>query len=163
MRRILTLLIAILFSLSGCASLTGYKRGLVGVTAGASLGATGGAVLSPNDESRALNALVFGLSGALVGGLTAWITDSNEVPPSTQVGLKDRDPRVPQDLLVQPTAELPQFVKDRLQPLVIEEFVQKDTVTEEGTLHEPHKVYRIKRMPELFPSPVQESSGGKSK
>ena len=47
----------------------GVSHFLLGAAAGALAGGTGGVLLSPNAESRPLNGLVFGLTGALVGGL----------------------------------------------------------------------------------------------
>ena len=40
--------------------------------------------------------------------------------------------------------------------MVIEEYLEADRVTEEGTLHEPHKAYRIKRPAELFARPTED-------
>jgi hypothetical protein len=125
---------------------------------GAAIGALGGYGFSPNDESRGINALVFGLAGAVIGGLIGILTDMQ--PPSSEdkPSLKERDlGSVPtsRDYIIPTDQKLPSFVKERLQPVVIEESVQQDTVTDDGALHEPHKVYRIKRPSELYSNPVK--------
>jgi hypothetical protein len=140
----------------GCAT-TGRHRILLGVASGSTLGGLAGAALSPNPESQTLNALVFGLSGALAGGAFALITD--QAPPSNpeNLTLKDREGNSggkSREFIVHPDQELPSFLKSRVQPVVIEEYVESDRVSEEGTLHEPHKAYRIKRSAELFAKPV---------
>jgi hypothetical protein len=142
---------------SSCASIRGKDRVLVAVAAGSVAGAGGGASLSPNDESRGLNAIVFGLSGALVGGAVALLTDPEPNPEPGPSSLKDREIGLggkSRDYLVVPHQELPEFLKRRVQPVVIEEYVESDRVTEEGTLHEPHRAYRIKQPAELFAKPV---------
>ncbi|MBY0472106.1 hypothetical protein K2X30_13145 [bacterium] len=148
------LLISIFFS--SCATVRGSQRILFGAGVGAVAGAGGGAALSPNDESRGLNALVFGLSGALVGGVVALLTDHKEDVKKAEPALNGQDNAVSLKYQVLPEDRLPSFVRDRLQPTVIEEYVQPDVVTEEGVLHEPHKVYRIKRLPELYSKPNHE-------
>jgi len=135
------------------------ERGRIaaGLLAGATAGAAGGALLSPNDESRGLNALVFGLSGALVGGGGAFLFGAEDKKNEVSNDLRSRELRgaVPgREYQVSPQQELPDFLKNRVQPVVIEEFVEKDRVTEEGTLHEPHRAYRIKRPAELYANPV---------
>ncbi len=149
-------LLAVL-STSGCASLTGRKRFLLGTGLGAGLGAAGGAVFSPNQESRMLNTLVFGLSGALLGGVAALLTDSKPEVPKSQGDLKAQESldRSLREFQVTPNQQLPKFVRERIQPLVIEEFIEEDSVSEDGTLHEPHKAYRVKRSGELFAKPIQ--------
>lgn len=141
---------------AGCSTLSGGKRVMSFSLAGAGAGAVSGAALSPNEESRALNALVFGLSGALVGGGLALLTDPNLMTAETS-DLKKRELGSRQEAneyLVLPEQELPEFLQRRVQPAIIEEFVEKDHVTDEGTLHEPHRAYRIKRPAELFASPT---------
>ena len=164
MRTILSAFVVTLMFATSCAT-TGKTRILIGAGIGAGTLAVSGNILSPNDESRALNALVFGLVGAIAGGTMALLTDPRPTPSEAKTTLRDRDQGAPSgnvDILVQPSQSLPQFVKDRLQPLVIEESIQADSVTEEGTLHEPHKIYRIKHLPELDARPVT-SAGGNSK
>lgn len=51
------------------------SRFLTGAAAGGAAGAIAGFALSPNEESRGLNGLIFGLTGALSGGLFALIWD----------------------------------------------------------------------------------------
>ena len=160
------IVVTIVMSLSGCANLSSRARFWVTSGAGAAAGAAGGVTLSPNEESRALNALVFGLTGALLGGGWAMLTDRSPEHKETNNGLKAQE-RLQDKLLDQtvrefqvgPAGEVPAFVRDRLHPLVIEEFVEADSVGEDGTLHEPHKVYRIKRPGELFARPVQARQG----
>ncbi len=147
------LIVAILiFSFSGCAT-NPRKRALYGAGIGAGIGAFGGAVLSPNDESKGVNALVFGLTGAVLGGIVGlFLHDDAELPKAGDT-LEERE--LGQEFVVpQETGALPAYVKDRLQPLVIEEYVEKDSVGDDGGLREPHRVWRIKRPAELAPKPV---------
>jgi hypothetical protein len=65
--------------------------------------------------------------------------------------------------MIPPQQELPEFLKRRIQPVVIEEFIEKDQVTDEGTLHEPHRAYRIKRPAELYTNPVPPEEGARAK
>lgn len=163
MRRLIFMLIAILIG-CGCSTTRSVKRMGIGAAGGGAFGVVGGAVLSPNSESRALNSLVFGLSGALVGVAVAALTQPQdaEVNPETgsfkareqQGGASARQFTV--GVPVQSARELPAFLKERLQPVVIEEALETDSVGEDGTLHEPHKVYRIRRPAELFAKPVFE-------
>lgn len=151
--------IALSFVLTGCATLNGRNRILAGIGMGAAAGAGGGALFSPNGESRNLNTLVFGLSGALAGGVISYLTDSSSSLEKRSTDLKARELGVTQvgkDFLVIPEASLPEFVRKRMQPVVVEEFIERDHVTEEGTLHEPHKAYRIKRPAELFAGPTSQ-------
>jgi hypothetical protein len=164
MNRVIAILVTVSIT-SGCAT-TGRTRIMVGAGMGASVGAVGGNFLSPNDESRGINSLVFGLAGAIIGGLTALLTDAQPPISESKPSLKDRDLGATpdaRDFIVPADRTLPEFVRRRLQPTVIEESTQQDEVTEEGTLHEPHKVYRIKRMPELFSNPVSPKSQGGAK
>ena len=65
---------------SGCASMP-RKRFLIGGAIGGAGGATAGALLSPNAESRGLNALVFGLVGTVAGAVIGLlIRDDAEEP-----------------------------------------------------------------------------------
>ena len=150
---------------TGCATVSGSRRIVAGAVLGGASGAAGGAFLSPNEDSRGLNALVFGLAGALVGGTVAILSDPTPPPPSPPT-LKERERAIlptARELGVPQSADLPDFVKKRLQPLVVEEFIETDLVTEEGTLHEPHKVYRIKRQPEFYSKPIENNSEGETK
>lgn len=146
--------VALLF-LPACA--TGRARFLIGTGIGAGMGATGGALFSPNEESTNLNALVFGLTGALLGGVTALLTDSKpEIPKATSdLRAAEQNTILQKEYPLMNQQELPEFLRGRLQPVVIEEFMESDTVSEDGTLHEPHKVYRIKKPGELFAKPAQ--------
>ena len=148
-------------TLPACSTLS-PKAWVVGAAlAGGAAGSTAGTVLSPNDDSRVLNALVFGLSSALVGGGIALWATPDRARSEIKTDLKTRElgtNRPAQEYLVQPEQPLPDFLKKRVQPAVIEEFTEKDSVTEEGTLHEPHKAYRIKRQAELTPLPADEVS-----
>lgn len=145
-------------SLTGCASVAGKYRILGGAAIGGSVGAVGGAAFSPDEENRAINALVFGLASALVGGGIALLTDTPERAPDAPNDLRARElggASGGREYIVMPNQKLPAFLKPRVKPVVIEEFVEKDRVSEEGTLHEPHKVYRIKRQAELYANPVK--------
>ncbi len=154
-KRVLVLIL--MSALQSCASLNSQKdRMLAGAGTGAALGVGGGILLSPNDESRGLNGLVFGLSGALIGGAIGYITTPAEKPTQTAKTLEERElANVPQakEYVVSPQGELPNFLKNRMSPAVVEEFVEQDSVSEDGSLHEPHKVYRIKRAAELISRP----------
>lgn len=142
---------------SGCATpKSSRSRVILGIGIGAGLGATGGVAFSPNDESRAINALVFGLAGALIGGSAAVLTSGEETSARNEKSFRERElglTRPDSEYTIAPHQDLPPFLKNRVQPVVIEEYVETDRVTEEGTLHEPHKAYRIKRPAELFARP----------
>ena len=144
----------------GCAS--GPKRDFVlGVGLGAGAGAAGGAAFSPNRESRPMNALVFGLVGALAGGTVAYLKNQKATPEETKMTLKDKELQPgasAQQYVIGPDQGLPDFVRRRLQPAVVEEYVEADQVSGDGTLHEPHKVYRIERPAEFFARPVDGSN-----
>lgn len=146
----------------GCATLTPtQKRAVLYSGIGAAGGAIGGSMLSPNDESRALNTLVFGLTGALTGSLIASLGPSSR-EPSGPSGFRDRlEEQAAREFSVYPNGELPDFLKNRIQPVVVEEYVESDQVSEDGTLHEPHKVYRIKQPAELYARPPREPKAPK--
>ena len=159
-------LILILAVSTGCASVQGNRRALYGALVGGAAGSLGGMILSPNQESRPMNGLVFGLGLALLGGGVALCTDPKAEVQALPQDLKSREQRsggVPQQYVVYPEQSLPDFLKNRIQPVVIEEFIEKDRVSEEGTLHEPHKVYRIKKPAELFANPVIEKPASGSR
>lgn len=156
---VLTGLICGALTLPGCASLPPRERLLIGMGTGAAVGAGGGAALSPNSESRGLNALVFGLAGALTGGIAALLTAPKQPQSKAIPSLRDRELGVASEGLStrefvapQPT-DLPEFVRHRLKPAVIEEYDETDSLTEDGALRAPHKVYRIKRPAELIVRP----------
>lgn len=161
--RKLILALAVILIASGCSTSRSLKRMGIGAAAGGSMGALGGAVLSPNSESRALNGLVFGLSGALVGVAVAALTQPESSDSRAVESFRTREqqggPALRQftvEVPVSSTQELPAFLKERIQPLVIEEALETDSIGEDGTLHEPHKVYRIRRPAELFSKPIVE-------
>ncbi len=139
-----------------CASTSQNKRTFLYSVGGAAGGAITGAALSPNPESRVLNGVVFGLSGALLAGAAALIWGQDRVNESDKKGsLREREFSQEGELTgrsyqLAPQENLPEFVKQRFRPVIIEEFVERDRVSEEGALHEPHKVYRIKRPAELI-------------
>ena len=139
---------------TSCATLRG--RFLVGVGAGAAAAGGTATLLSPNPESRGLNALVFGLIGGLVGGLISVLFFKDPAPDKSAT-LKEREAAQnssdPTLYAVPASPNLPVFVKERLQPTLVEESDEPDTVSEDGTLHAPHKVYRIERQAELFAKP----------
>ncbi|MCC7441301.1 MAG: hypothetical protein IT285_06700 [Bdellovibrionales bacterium] len=145
---------------AGCATLKGTRRIVTGATGGAALGASGGLAFSPNEESRGMNALVFGLSGALAGGAIALLTDTPETESKSARTFREREQSKPDLRLytVEPTAltgtDLPPFVRQRIAPLLIEETTEGDSIAEDGALHEPHKVYRVLRPAELFARPA---------
>lgn len=150
----------LILNLTACATVSGKKRLALGALSGTAVGASGGAILSPNDASRGMNALVFGLSGALIGSLIAVLSDPGPGEPSTDQSLKAREAsrlEMKREYLVEPSGTVPSFVKQRLQPTIIEESIERDQVSEEGILHEPHKIYRIKRQAELFPNPTNKT------
>lgn len=159
----LTAILIVAALLQACAT-SPRKRFLYGAGIGAGSGALGGAVLSPNPESRGINALIFGLTGAIVGGVTAlFIHDDSELPQSDD-SLKSRDMADAQGaefVVPAQTNSLPSYVQDRLQPVVIEEYLEQDSVAEDGSLREPHRVWRIKRPAELTSKPLTQGTGGK--
>lgn len=154
-------LVCIMTLLSGCATPRG--RFLVGSGIGAvAVGGTAIA-LSPNAESRGMNALVFGLVGALVGGLVGlFIKDDGEVPKADnslkakeQVNLEGSTKKYYEIPFSQ---DLPAWVKQRVQPPILEETVEKASVGEDGSLHEPHPTYRIHRSAELSADPIHSTN-----
>jgi gas vesicle protein len=141
-----------ILTLTACAT-PPRKRFLYGAGIGAGLGALGGAAFSPNPESKGMNALVFGLTGAVLGGVVSLFAHDDSEVPKAKDTLQERE--LGQEFVVRPDAgKLPSYVKDRLQPLVIEEYVEKDSINEDGGLSEPHKVWRIKRPAELVGKPA---------
>lgn len=152
-----TVLVLLVLS-SGCATAP-RKRFLIGAGIGGVAGTVGGAVFSPNSESRGLNSLVFGLTGALIGGLgSLFFHDDAEIPDSPKQTKAADKAAAASDFTVQPTAkELPKFVRDRLTNVIVEELHEPDSITDDGSLHEPHKVYRIKRQAELIANPINEN------
>lgn len=148
--KILTALTLLLF-LTSCAS-TPRKRFLYGTGIGLGVGALGGAAFSPNQESKGVNALVFGLFGAVAGGVAGlFLKDDSELPAASG-SLEERE--LGKEFLVPQGGNLPSFVRERLEPVVIEEHVERDSISEDGSLREPHRVWRIKRQAELSPKPV---------
>ena len=153
------LLVVILF---GSACSTARGRFFFGASTGALV--TGGvaAKLSPNTESVPMNALVFGLVGAIVGGGLAVLThDDGKVPHSNDsIRQKEADQKSLNSKLysVPISTDLPIYVRERILPPVVEEEVEKDTVASDRALHEPHKVYRILRNAELYGNPDNEAT-----
>ncbi len=140
----------------------------MGSVAGGAVGAIASSALSPNDESRGLNALVFGLGGALTGGLLFLFShDDSEIPQSKNLSLKEKEigaggGKISGEYFI-PQNELPGFLKERFKQAIVEEIKVPDTVSEDGALHEPHKVYRIKREAELFAKPIKEQAAIQNK
>ena len=159
MNRACTGLVTLTLLTTSCASLHSRQRLAFGVGLGASIGATGGAALSPNEESRPLNSLVFGLSGALLGGVLALLTDREPEPKIQDQSLRAKElfgasnPAAEREFIVPTSEPLPEFLKQRLKLPVIEEYVEQDSIGEDGTLIAPHRVYRIKRQAELIAQP----------
>ena len=111
-----------------------------------------------------MNALVFGLVGALAGGALGLLTyDDGKIPKAetslhTQEQMQFKSSKL---YLVPNPQELPEFVRQRLQPSIVEELIEPDSVTDDGTLHEPHKAYRIQKNAELFSDPQASASQSK--
>jgi hypothetical protein len=141
------------FAISGCASLNigrTTQGGLIGAAAGAGVGMA----LSPNKESVQMNGLVFGITGAIAGGTLAYLTRSKAPKSSASNTLDERAQAAElasKTFQVPLQSDLPAFVRERLTPVEVEEFELSDLVSDDGTLHGPHKAYRIKRNAELVP------------
>jgi hypothetical protein len=160
-------------ALVGTLAATGCATPRNGFLLGAGVGATavGGTamVFSPNRESLGLNGVIFGLGGALVGGLVGLFLTHEPIAAPTVPRLQQGEMMSGEggiDLVAPASGNLPSFVKDRLQPVVIEEIDETDSLSEDGSLHEPHKVYRIKRPAELFARPPkvpQTKAGGNAR
>lgn len=138
--------------LPACASFS-PDRGSYFAAGGATSGALLGYKFSPNEESQGLNALVFGALGAGLGYLSNRLFSPKEESkaPSDLISRELGVPRAREITLPATDEKLPEFVEKRLTPIVLEEYVEKDSVTEDGALREPHRVWRIKRQPELVP------------
>jgi len=156
-------LLIVTIMVNSCATTGTYRqrnRLLIGMGTGAAVGGVGGNLMSPNDESRGLNTLVFGLAGALIGGLISILTDKEPEAKPEDKSLKAKEFSSERREYVTPAeGALPDFVKQRLQPAVVEEYTESDSVEEDGALHAPHKVYRILRPAELFALPKAAPSG----
>jgi len=151
----------ILIFLCGCSTPRG--RFLLGATTGGLCVGGAAVALSPNQESRGMNALVFGLVGALSGGALALLLSDDAKIPKSESSLQSKEALhtsgLNANLYLAPSGkDLPKFVKDRLQPALIEEATEPDTLSEDGTLHEPHKVYRIQRPAELYSLPKEHTN-----
>lgn len=149
--------VTLILTLTSCSSLTGKRRVVTFGISGASIGAVGGYKLSPNKENQGLNTLVFGLTGALVGSVVGALTDKNDeynqnLKPGT---FKTEGEEInSKTMTITPYENLPSYVKKRLEPIVIEEYIEGDQVDEDGVLRTSHKAYRIKRLPEFSASPI---------
>lgn len=146
--------------LSSCASIEPKENAILwGAGVGGASGAIGGSLLSPNDESRGLNALVFGLTGAIVGAFIGFFSSSGDTPKAPPPDLESREKQsqnyAPTNYTIPINGTVPEFLKSRVSPAVIEEYVEQDSVGEDGALHAPHKVYRIKHQAELIAHPNQ--------
>lgn len=150
--------------LASCASSNRNRDFVFSVSAGAAVGAGSGAALSPNAESRPWNAVIFGLTGALVGGALNYLLSNKEpAEDSATKSLLEREKKIVQSnaITINPpvAGAVPDFLKNRVTNLVIEELTLPSTVSEDGVLQEPHKAYRIKQQPELLPLPSNLNSG----
>ena len=154
---------------SSCANLSSKTdRIWMGASIGGVAGAGAGALLTPNEESRGMNAIVFGLSGALAGAIAGILTGPNQGVSQDAETLETRERKklanVGNEYLLGPKTKgksLPEFLRRRITPAIVEEYVEQDLVGEDGTLHSPHKVYRIKRQAELFARPKSQSQSEK--
>lgn len=139
---------AVIGSASSCT--TSQLRFSIGAAAGGAIGATGGVLFSPPDsQNRLINGLVFGLGSALLGagiGVFIPVEPKSCTQPLGQKG--STDPRV--EYHVNESEALPEFLKSRLSPTVIEQYHERDRIAEDGSLHEPHKVYRVKKPADLI-------------
>ncbi len=157
----------LMLSSAGCATgLSRTDRMWSGASVGLGMGAIGGAMLSPNDESRGLNAIVFGATAALVGGVVGYLTGADTKPSLETKTLEEQERQnrnsSAQDYTISPAGKVPSFLKNRMSPAVVEEYLEQDSVAEDGSLHAPHKVYRIKRQAELIARPNNSASGVKT-
>ena len=157
MKKRIMICILILSLTTSCA--TGRGRFLLGVGIGGVAAGGTAALLSPNSESLGLNALVFGLIGALTGGVIAAFAFKDPSLTLQESSIKSRELGNgnlgdTQHFTIPSSPNLPSFLKERLQPAIIEEGLEPDTVSDDGTLHAPHKVYRIQRQAELFAKPI---------
>lgn len=123
---------------------------------GGALGGMGGYAFSPYEQDRIPNLILFGMAGALIGGACGllWPDDFEQEKNAT---LKRSESDYSKQIILSNPSELPDFLKNRIQPTIIEEFTEKPTLSEDGSIHEPHKVYKIKRPIELSPEPNLQS------
>ena len=86
-----------LFAMSSCSSLN--RSMIAGALIGGLTGGTGGAVFSPDAESRDKNAYLFGMTGALVGAGVAYLIqdrpESKTKPPMLLDGPVETHQEVP--------------------------------------------------------------------
>lgn len=155
--RLLPLLLIPLFT--ACSGLKPRERFLLGLGTGAASGAVAGAALAPNQENRGINALVFGLTGAVIGGVGGLLFKDDSAIPEQKTTLKVSELGTPKDAKgfavssLNSESELPDFVKERLRAAVIEEFEERESVGPDGSLRAPHKVWRIRYPTQLVVEP----------
>lgn len=145
--------------LSGCSTFASH-RSLKYSGGGAAAGAALGYGFSPNKESQGLNALLWGGIGAAFGYLfeRAFRDRGDVVEIPSNLEAKELFRESEEFVLPATKQKLPAFVQKRLTPVVIEQYTEKDTAGEDGSLHEPHRVWRIKQQPELLPKPLKSPS-----
>lgn len=121
---------------------------------GLAAGAGGAFALTKEKQRQGTNMAIAGAVTGLAMHLGAKFVWSRETDPAKAelLELRERNFRPTREITVPATSQkLPDFLERRLTPLVLEQWVEKDSISEDGSLNEPHKMWRIKRLPELVP------------
>jgi hypothetical protein len=143
----------ILIFFPGCAGID-LQNPWTAATAGLAGGMGAGYGLTREKERQGKNMAIAGLSLGALGFLGAKFLWPKETDPAKAeiLELREKNFKPVRELTLPATKQkLPDFLEKRLTPLVLEQWVEKDSISEDGSLNEPHKVWRIKRHPELIP------------
>jgi hypothetical protein len=155
-------LILLIFA-SSCSS----NKGLWLPIAGGLIGVVSGSALSPNEESKSLNTVTFGAVGLAVGASLLYYSSIEKPNLAQEDSLKERieASKKIQTLATEAISQtpLPDFLKGKISPIVIEEIDLKNFQSEDGALHEPHKAYRIVQQPELIQPQESAENSNKNK
>lgn len=140
-------------ALSGCANFS-LRDPWASTAVGLAGGSAGALALTKNKEHQGKNMAITGAALGLAMHLGAKFLWGKEIDPAKAeiLELRAKNLRPAREITV-PAAnqKLPDFLEKRLTPLVLEQWVENDSISEDGSLNEPHKVWRIKRHPELIP------------
>jgi len=142
------ILLIIIFTASSCANYSLKKAIVYGGLSGAATGATTGALLSPNQESKLANTLVWGGILGLIGaglGWYMWQDDIDNKPLKNMInddnGINLSDPNAVYDL---PSVPIPKNLEGKFPQSKVYEFVVPEQRSADGKyLIEEHKKWVI--------------------